>query len=357
MIGQVIDAVHASTFPVVNTIVVADSCTDTTADIARTKGVTVVETNHQDKALAQNAVLDLIDTDVIVGFDGDTIPQPDCIQRLMDHIAEGYDATCATVLPIQPHGFWVQSRRFAYALGRRWWRICQANVGRIQVLTGAAYAFRTDAVKAVGGFPTGKIISSDMPMTWIFHEHGYKCGYAGDAIALTEDPETFLAYRAQMRRWASGYWQTMTGWRHVWMKDWRGWLVVGGAIFDLVSLLILQLFIIWHALHGQWVAGSLLIVWGVIRLITVCLAASVIGWKNALLGVVPYTIVSFYNKWLYAIAGIREVILGKRYAAWTGRHGRATIIEPMSRRRCVVMGCLACFGIGSLVLWKFTGIS
>jgi hypothetical protein len=58
----------------------------------------------------------------------------------------------ATILPLQPRGFFSRARRFSYALGRRWWRLCQAQVGRIQVLTGASYAFKTPVIKRSGDF-------------------------------------------------------------------------------------------------------------------------------------------------------------------------------------------------------------
>ena len=101
-------------YPLEGIIVVADSCTDDTARKAWQAGATkVLEVNYQDKALSQNAALWDIRSDVIVGFDGDTIPEPDCIELMIRDIEDGYDATCATVLPIQPRGFWIRARRFS----------------------------------------------------------------------------------------------------------------------------------------------------------------------------------------------------------------------------------------------------
>jgi hypothetical protein len=71
--------------------------------------------------------------------------------------------------------------------------------------------------------------------------------------------------------------------------------------------------------------------------VTTALVASVVGVKQALKGVVPYTLVNYYNKWLYTCAFFREWILGKHYASWTGRQGRKTVITPMTRKRKVVL--------------------
>jgi hypothetical protein len=51
--------------------------------------------------------------------------------------------------------------------------------------------------------------------------------------------------------------------------------------------------------------------------------------------IVPYTLVNYYNKWLYLCGFTREWILGRHYASWTGRQGRKTVITPMTWRRRV----------------------
>ncbi len=234
-IGELVRACLEQSYPIDEVIVVADACTDATAERAREAGARVLEVDYQDKATSQNAALWEIESDVIIGFDGDTCPEPGCIELMMEDLNErGYDATCSTILPMQPCGFFIRARRFSYALGRRWWRLCQAQVGRIQVLTGASYAFKTSVIKAVGGFPSG-LISADMDATWAMHADGYKLGYAARAVALTVDPESFTVWRAQMRRWASGYAQNMAKYRRHLLHP-RSLLVVGTALFDLVSL-------------------------------------------------------------------------------------------------------------------------
>lgn len=356
-IERCITAVRTSTHPVEQIIVVADACTDNTAALAKEAGADVViETDFKDKAAAQNAALWDITTDVVVGFDGDTWPDPDCIRLMVEHIErDDLDATCSTILPAQgdvvPYtktsrwgrmeaAFFTRQRRFAYALGRRWWRLCQAKVGRIQVLTGACYAFKTEAIHGIGGFPNG-LITADMDATWALHGSGRKLDYTGDAMAYTLDPEDFRTYRNQMRRWSSGYYQNMAKHRGQ-LRNWRSLLVVGGAIFDLVCLFATEAYLIWSASTGT--NESLLrafLFWTVIHtVVSSALVASVVGVKEAVLGVVPYTLVNYYNKWLYLCGFVREWILGRHYASWTGRQGRKTVITPMTIRRRWVLGQL-----------------
>jgi len=320
-------------YPLEDIVVVADACTDDTADKAWQAGATrVLEVNYQDKALSQNAALWDIWSDVIVGFDGDTIPEPDCIELMVRDIEDGYDATCATVLPIQPRGFWIRARRFAYALGRRWWRLCQAKVGRIQVLTGAAYVFKTEAIKGIGGFPGG-LISADMDATWALHRARRKLGYAGDAVALTYDPETFHVYKQQMRRWSSGYFQNMAKYRRELLHP-KSMLVVWTALFDLCCLFAYEVGLLIALATRHFLLVKTIGLWlGLHAIVTTGLVATVVGPKEAVLGYFPYLIANYYNKWLYLCAFVREWILGRHYTSWTGRQGRKTEITKMTSKR------------------------
>jgi cellulose synthase/poly-beta-1,6-N-acetylglucosamine synthase-like glycosyltransferase len=328
-------------YPLDDIVVVADSCTDDTAEAAWEAGATrIIEVDYQDKAMSQNAALFDIHTDLVIGFDGDTIPEPDCIERMIADIRRGYDATCATILPIQPRGFFIRARRFAYALGRRWWRLCQAKVGRIQVLTGACYVFRTNAIKSVGGFPGG-LISADMDATWALHKARYKLGYTGDAIALTYDPETFRVYRQQMRRWSSGYFQNMAKYRRE-LLHWRSMLVVWTALLDLFLLFAYEIALVFSLATGHYRLAASFAIWLTIHaIITIILVATVVGVKEALLGYLPYLLVNYYNKWLYLCAFVREWILGRHYSSWTGRQGRKTVITAMTGARKLALSFIA----------------
>lgn len=350
-IAACIGAIRASTVEIAAILVVADACSDDTAAIARAAGATVYETNCKDKAGAQNAVLPLVDTDLLVGFDGDTFPSPACIEQLVARLERDHlDAVCATVLPVQTHGAFIRSRQFAYALGRRWWRAAQSSVGRVQVLTGAAYLFRTDAIRSVGGFPSVGI-SADMDATWALHQAGYRLAYVGEAIAYTVDPETFDDYRQQMRRWSAGYFQTMAKHRRQLFQP-RAALVVFGGLFDLVCLPAAYLGLLWAAIYHPELAYGYLAVIVARTLLNIVLVATVVGLRDALLGVGPYTLVNLYNKALYLWAFIREWILDSHYVSWTGRHGRAKEVTPIRPARAAKVGaCLV--GVVSVYCWRY----
>lgn len=339
-IVECVESCWNQTYPVTEVIVAADSCTDNTAELARQAGARVFETDCKDKARAQNEVLPYVNGDLIAGIDGDSTWTPDAIKLMVHDVESGeYAGTCAAVLPSQPTGFFVRSRRFGYALGRAWWRRMQNNLGRLQVLTGAAYMFRTDALRGIGGFPLD-LMSADMNVTWELYHCGYRLTFTHRAMAYTMEPESFTVYYRQMCRWAAGYFQTMARHRRqLWHP--ASFLVCATSMFDLLTLPAAYGSLIWrigwHQAGVRWLWAWLL----GHAIVTIALVARSVGVREAIRCFIPYYVVNFLNKGIYIWTFIREWLLGRHYAAWTGRQGRKTEITPMTPTRKAVLGCVS----------------
>ena len=174
------------------------------------------------------------------------------------------------------------------------------------------------------------------------HAAGYKLGYAANAVALTLDPESFTVWRAQMRRWASGYAQNMSKYRRQLLHT-RSLLAVGTALFDLVSLFWSYFFFGYLIAtgHGQALLTVYAVYFAAHVVLNIGLVTSVVGIREAVLGFVPWFLVNFYTRWLYIAALFREWVLGRHYSSWTGRQGRATVITPMTRRRKIVLAAVS----------------
>jgi biofilm PGA synthesis N-glycosyltransferase PgaC len=336
VLRECLDAVLAQTLPVDEIVVVADSCTDDTVSVAQSYGAVVVETEQGGKAASQQVGLAHVTGDILVCIDADTVIDVDVVEKFVAELDAGADATCANMLPIpQQRGFWVANRRFAYALGRYWWRWSQAQVGRLMVLSGCAYALRTDTVRCIGGFP-GELITCDMDLTWSLYRAGYKTTFCHKAVAYTYDPETFAVYTKQMRRWASGFFQNFQAHRDLVFRSPASFLVVGSLLLDLLTLPITYTFVALWALNDasslHWLVPSI----AIHALVTTFIASRTITWKQAITGFPCYWVANWWNKAIYFWTFIREWILGRHYGSWTGRQGRATEISPMSRRRKAV---------------------
>jgi len=337
VLRECLDAVLHQTLPVDEIVVVADSCTDGTTEVARQYGAVVVETEQGGKAASQDAGLPYVTGDILVCIDADTIINADVVEKFVAELENGADATCANMLPMpRQTGFWVANRRYAYALGRFWWRWCQAQVGRLMVLSGCAYALRTKTVRSIGGFP-GELITCDMDLTWSLYEAGYKTTFCHNALAHTYDPETLKVYTRQMRRWASGFFQNFQRHKLAVVKSPAAMLVVGSLLFDLLMMPVTYAFAIMWVIRDpwtlKWLATSIAIHW----LISFAIVTRTITWRQAIVGFPCYWLANWWNKGIYLWTFIREWILGRHYGSWTGRQGKATVIAPMSRPRKIAL--------------------
>ena len=340
VLQECLDAVMAQTLPVDEIVVVADSCTDDTVAVADSYGAVVVETSQGGKAAAQDVGLAHVTGDILVCIDADTVIDVDVVEKFVAELEAGADATCANMLPMpQQRGFWVANRRFAYALGRYWWRWSQAQVGRLMVLSGCAYALRTDTVRCIGGFP-GELITCDMDLTWSLYRAGYRTTFCHQALAYTYDPETFAVYTKQLRRWASGFFQNFQAHRDQVVRSPASFLVVGSLLLDLLTLPVTYTLVALWALHDagslRWLVASI----AIHALITTFIASRTITWKQAIIGFPCYWIANWWNKAIYLGTFFREWVLGRHYVSWTGRQGRATEISPMSRKRKTVFAAV-----------------
>jgi biofilm PGA synthesis N-glycosyltransferase PgaC len=70
------------------------------------------------------------------------------------------------------------------------------------VAQGAFSAFRTDAIRAIHGWPA--VIGEDIVMTWALLNQGWRVGFEASAIGFTEAPTDFRSFLKQRKRWARG---------------------------------------------------------------------------------------------------------------------------------------------------------
>ncbi|MGH8885812.1 MAG: glycosyltransferase [Egibacteraceae bacterium] len=179
-------------------LVMADACSDDTAELAREAGAEVIEVDFKCKSLCQRAALELVTTDIVVGLDADSTFSPNAIALMVVDLHKGYDATCTTVLPKQEKGLFPRSRALNYAVACRWWRFIEKGLGRLQCISGCGYAMRVKTLRDAGGFAVDAI-SEDRLTTWDLYAHGARITYTPAALVYTQEPETLKTYYKQLK--------------------------------------------------------------------------------------------------------------------------------------------------------------
>ena len=221
-------------------IVVADNCTDRTAEIAARFPVHVVQTvgNTHRKAGALNFVLggfldDCHARDLVLVTDADTVLAPSWIEnacRWMDRRPEA-GAICTVYRGRQDNGVIPFLQRLDYNQETR--RIARRK-GKIDVLSGVATMFSCEVLRTVaanrgGALPgrSGDIydvrsLTEDFELTLAMKTLGYQPISPKDVVAVTEVMLTLSDLRRQRLRWQRGTLETLAeyGWSRLTSRHW-----------------------------------------------------------------------------------------------------------------------------------------
>lgn len=223
-IGATIQNMRGQTRPPDRIIVVANNCTDNTADIARNCGAVVVEMQHNihKKAGALNHALQRIlpsmtDRDILLIQDDDTTTGPDFIRQGMIRLT----ATRNRAHAVGPVFY---GRDGAGVLGTvqrneyiRFADSALARKGRdVIVLSGTAAMFRADTLQAVSEAMTsgrfdgeGYVYNihsqtEDHYLTLVLHKLGFRTMAPPECRVVTDVMETPKALWRQRIRWQHG---------------------------------------------------------------------------------------------------------------------------------------------------------
>jgi cellulose synthase/poly-beta-1,6-N-acetylglucosamine synthase-like glycosyltransferase len=186
-IAATLESLRRQTVPPTAVWVIADNCTDKTAEVARAGGADVYTTvdNHHRKAGGLNQLLTrLLPTlgplDAVLVMDADTVMVEDFVERATIELEAqpDLDAVGGVFVGDDSPGLLAQFQRNEYL---RYGRDISRRQGRVFVLTGTASLFRADAMAAVAA-ARGTVLPG-VP------------GHVYDTYSLTEDNELTLALK------------------------------------------------------------------------------------------------------------------------------------------------------------------
>jgi poly-beta-1,6-N-acetyl-D-glucosamine synthase len=192
-------------------VVIDDGSTDHTAstvaamarDDARLRLVT---TTHAGKAGALNLGLLVATTPLVATCDADTLLIPDAVRHAVERLERSPSDTVAvagSVMVRNSRDNWLTAMQtWDYLLGIASVKRQQSLMRGTLVAQGAFSLYRTDALRAAGGWPD--MIGEDIVLTWTMLEQGGRTTYEPTAVAFTDAPNTLRGLVRQRRRWARG---------------------------------------------------------------------------------------------------------------------------------------------------------
>ncbi len=273
------------------------------------------------KARAMNVALPLIDTDVVLTVDADTLLEPGAIAAVRNAFAAEPHlvATTGVLTPVCADTAsgrvfeWFQTYEYIRNfLARYAWM----RLDSLLLISGAFAGFRRTAALEVGGFDPDCLVEDyelihRLKRYGALNGKGWTTRVLGAARARTEAPSTTLAFLRQRRRWFGGFLQTQ-----YWYRD-----MVGNRRYGALGLAMLPVKAI----------DTLQPLYGLTAFILLC-SYLVQGRLNVLApvgSVIAIKIVLDFSFQLWAIH-LYRCWVGDRRSASLGHAFIASIIEPFS---------------------------
>jgi biofilm PGA synthesis N-glycosyltransferase PgaC len=321
-IGETLRSVRRQTRQPEEVIVIDDCSTDRTGEIAAHHGATVLRTPvNRLKAGAQNYGLAQVRTDAVMALDADTVLHPEALEHLVADLEAGSDATNGAVMPQSRRGLWTRARLVEYAIAMRLHKRVQRSLGTVLVLSGCIAAFRTQVLRDLGGFQE-RTVTEDLDMTWGLHLAGFRVGYVPEALCYPAEPGTWKLFKAQVRRWASGMFQTIEV-HGVGLRRKRGLVfLIVASLWDTLTTSVLIVVTAFYAITRgiQLSMHLLLLTIGITVVVPIVLSATVIGIGPAIVSFPSYFVGAIVNQYLYIEALLREWVFRRHTKVWVKGH-------------------------------------
>ncbi|HXC80059.1 MAG TPA: glycosyltransferase [Candidatus Acidoferrum sp.] len=193
-------------------VLVDNGSTDQTSIVARSTAdelgidLRILSELHPGKSYALNTGLAAVATDLVITLDADTLLHRSAIKMLVGRLDASPADVCAVagcvLVRNSRNGFWARLQEWDYFLGIASVKRMQGLFQGTLVAQGAFSIYRTNDVRAVGGWPDA--IGEDIVLTWHLMQGGDRVYFEPLAVAFTDVPIRFKVLAKQRMRWARG---------------------------------------------------------------------------------------------------------------------------------------------------------
>ncbi len=216
VLPHLLDSIRAQDYPaeLIDMYVVADNCTDNTAQVAEAHGAKVFKRFNKQfigKGYALDHLLKQIryhvgweKYDAFMIFDADNLLEPDYFSKINGLPSEGYEAFCGFRNTKNFGTNWLTS---GYGL---WYLHESSHMNRSRAIldtgchvNGTGFGFTRQLLERLGGW-NFFTLTEDLEFNNYCASNGIKIGYCYDAVLYDEQPLTFSQSWKQRTRWAKG---------------------------------------------------------------------------------------------------------------------------------------------------------
>ncbi len=222
VIGDLLDSLRAQTYDaaLIHPFVMADNCTDGTAQVAREHGALVYERQNREqvgKGYALQALLRHLQQDYPDGFDGyfvfdaDNVLRPDYIEQMNRTFVQGYLVVTSYRNSKNFGDSWISAGNALWFLREsRYLNHARHLLGVSCAVSGTGFMFSRQIAEEIGDWPF-HMLTEDIEFSACQIVQGRKIGFCAQAELFDEQPVTFAQSWRQRMRWAKGYVQVVLG--------------------------------------------------------------------------------------------------------------------------------------------------
>ena len=218
VIRNLVESLKAQNYPkeLYDIYVIADNCTDATAEIAKDAGAKVLkrfDEAHKTKGYALNWFLkqkieENADYDAFCVFDADNIVDKNFLKNMNKKLCQGEEIVQGYRDIKNPTDSWITGGyAIFYWMMNRVYHLARYNLGLSPLINGTGFMVKFDVVKP-NGWQT-VTLTEDIEFSLINIAKGRKLGWATDAIVYDEQPVGFNQSWSQRSRWTVGHIQCM----------------------------------------------------------------------------------------------------------------------------------------------------
>ena len=189
--------------------IIADHCSDNTAEAARHAGATVHERNEGPRSGKGAAlswffqrILDKEQCDAVVIFDADTRVDPEFLRVMDFRLAQGNEVIQGQHIIRNPNQSWFPALTWAmFLIDNRFQNLGRSNLGWSAKNMGDSICFRADILRKLGW---GEGLTEDYHLRHKLLLNGTRIVYEPAAMGYGEAPLTWAQAQAQRARWLRG---------------------------------------------------------------------------------------------------------------------------------------------------------
>lgn len=214
VIGQIVDSLSIQNYPreLYDIFVIADNCTDKTAEIAQKHGAKVYKRVNNEKRGKGHALEWMFNKifameenyDAICVFDADNLVSSNFLMEMNKQLCKGHKVIQGYIDSKNPFDSWITcSYSIAFWLSNRIFQLPRYYLGLSCGLCGTGFCVDTSVLKRIGWGAT--CLTEDLEFTMKLALNNMKVSWAHHAVVYDEKPLTLKQSWHQRKRWMQGH--------------------------------------------------------------------------------------------------------------------------------------------------------